>query len=80
MVDRTRLEEAVEWYDELVHQPADDAIDVFVNAARTVVEAPEIETETCKEGHPSCTTLEAFDLEPGRYALVRLVPAEKETE
>jgi hypothetical protein len=80
MVDRNRLKGALssQW-----HSPVFD-VDVvnlvtIRTAARIVAEAPEIETETCKEGHPSCTTLEVFDLEPGRYALVRLVPVEEET-
>ena len=34
--------------------------------------AVEVEAETCKENHQSCTTLEMFDLHPGRYLIVPL--------
>jgi hypothetical protein len=88
MVDRTRLKAAVEWYDELDHQPADDAIAVFVNAARAVVEAPELlwcEVHKCafSADDPDPDVCWAWSYESDehcRMVRVFLVPAEEETE
>ena len=34
--------------------------------------AEEVEADTCDDQHVSCTTLEMFDVSPGRYLVYRL--------